>query len=308
MSQTLAHGTPIQNRWGALGGHTGSMVAPPEKITAFIFGLPGEGKSAFLQTHPDAFVFNLDTSSTTTPNPQATMFPGISGTTGQLLDDSNGAISFTYDHVRAKEDILFQLAASNSPRPSTIVYDSLSAWVALLIQWIPINAVKLGIASEPKSDWKQLHGPAAWDTLYSIITTTITKLKAAGYGVYVVGHVVNAKIPLEENRFVIKPELTITDGFWKRLYYLFELSALVFAEKASESYEDIQYSTLNGQKKEQRIKRTREVKRHYLTVAKLELEGLAKSRVKLPERIELPLDTGWSAFRNAYTAGIKPAS
>jgi hypothetical protein len=308
MSQTLASGTPLQNKWGALGGHRGSMVAPPEKISAFIFGLPGEGKSAFLQSHPDAFIFNLDASSTTAPNPQATLFPGISSTNGQLLDDTGNPISLNYDHVRAKEDILFQLATSNSPRPQTIVYDSLSAWIAMLVQWIPPNAVKLGIASEPKTDWKQLHGPAAWDTLYSLITTTITRLKSAGYGVYVVGHVVNAKIPLEENRFIVKPELTITDGFWKRLYYLFELSALVFAEKVAERYDDIQRSTLNGVARETKVARTREVKKHFLTVAKLELEGLSKARVRLPERIELPLDNGWSAFREAYTLGIKSSS
>jgi hypothetical protein len=302
--QQLASGTPIQNKWAGLGGHRGRMIAPPGKIAAFIFGLPGEGKSAFLQSNPNAFIFNLDASSTTTPNPQATLFPGIDPSTGQLIDDAGRPIVLSYDHIQAKEKILLELAAQNQPRPETVVYDSLSAWVAMLVQWIPANAHKLGIASEPKSDWKALHGPAAWDALYSMITTTITKLRAAGYGVYVVGHVVNAKIPLEENRFVVKPELTITDGFWKRLYHIFELSALVCAEPVTETYDHVQTATIRGVEQKSVTKRSREVIRHSLTVNKLELAGIAKSRVKLPDRVTLPLDNGWAAYEACYQTAI----
>lgn len=306
MTQTVARGATLSSKYGRLGGFSGPMVAPPGKAVSFFFGLPGEGKSAFVQSNPSAFIFNLDASSTTTPHVKATIFPGIDPNTGAILGDSGLPTSLSWSIISDKIKVLGELAASGAPRPETIVFDSLSSWIALLTQWIPPNAVQLGISKEPAAEWRHLHGPAAWDTLYTIITTTLTSLRNLGYGVIVIGHVVNAKIPLEENRYVLKPELTITDGFWKRLYHHFELSALIFADHVTETYDDVTTTVIRGETKTSNVKRTRSVLKHFMSVAKLELAGISKCRVDLPERIELPRIGAWAAFETAYMAGVKP--
>lgn len=303
--QTLARGSTISDRYGALGGHTGPMVAPPSKISAFIFGLPGDGKSNLEQSNPNAFIFNFDSSSTTTPDPRAVIFPGVNPINGRLVGDAGRDVVLTMDLVNSKIEILKELAAKDQPRPDTVVFDSLSTWIYLLVQWIPLNAKKLGIATENKDEWKYLDGRAAWDTLYTTIISTITNLRNAGYGVHVIGHIVNAKIPLNENQFVMRPELTITEGFWKRLYPLFELSALVYRDQVTESFTEEVRDVVRDEVKISKRTKTRSVTKHFLTVSKLELAGIAKSRVRLPERIELPESGAWEAFEKAYIEAIK---
>lgn len=309
MTQSLSQGSTLQSKWKGLGGSVGRMIAPPSRMKGFLFGLPGEGKSAFIQSHPNGYIFNLDASSTTTPNPSAVIFPGVDPENGRAVGDEGEHIVLTYDYIEAKVARLITLATANEPRPETIFFDSISAWISLLIQWIPPNAAKLGISREPATDWKQLHGPAAWDTLYSLITTTITKLHNAGYGVYVIGHVVNAKIPLEENRFIMKPELTITDGLWKRLYHMFELSALIHRERVDEVREIPQtVKRTDGRTETFMHKKTVSTLKVRLTVSKLELAGIAKARVPLPTNIDLPLDTGWQTFTDAYNTAASSLS
>jgi hypothetical protein len=65
------------------------MFASPVGVRGFIAGLPGSGKSSFFQTCPDAFIFNLDLSSTAIPiidgkipEPKAVSWPGIAPPAG----------------------------------------------------------------------------------------------------------------------------------------------------------------------------------------------------------------------------------
>lgn len=302
---TLASGVPLQSRYGELGGFTGSMIAPPEKITAFIVGLPGEGKSCFLQSHPDAFIFNLDGTSTTTPDVRATIWPGINSTTGRTIDEHSEKLNLTWDLVMEKVTILRHLSFTNSPRPETVVIDSLSAAVTLLRDWIPRNASKLSIGQNCE-DFNRLHGPAAYDALYHQIQSLILTLFRHGYGVYLVGHIVNATIQLGDDRFDFRPELTITPGFWKRIYSMFELVAPVCARTTSRTEKKvIKGGTLRGKEQPDT---TRDVTiyttEHYIDMKREKMEGIIKSRVHLPDKIILPLVGGWDAFREAYMQAI----
>lgn len=295
--QTLAVGQPIASKYAGLTGYTGPMIAPLEKIVGMIVGQPGSGKSALFQSHPGAYIFNLDQSSTTTPNPRATLWPGV-GPGGQILTGYEGPL--TWGNVEAQVDILKKLALDNKPRPDTIVFDGLTSAIRLLKAWIPPNAAKYSIAQGPKSDWNELHGPAAWDVLYETLTVLPLELHNYGYGVFYVAHVLNTKIPLDENRFIFKPQLTVTDNFWKRLYGNFELVAAVDA-RWEQSQEIIPQERKVGDRIVKSNKTiTKNERKVYFATDNQELDGITKVRVGIPGQIELPLGSGWDTLSAVY--------
>ena len=300
---TLATGTTLQTKYGRLGGYTGHMIAPPERIKALILGLPGSGKSALLQSHPGAYIFNFDLSSTVTPNPQATLWPGIDPKTGRPINESGVPIVLTWPAVQEKITILKELAAANAPRPETIVFDSLSAWVQLLFTWIPPAAVELYLRSPdkgPAAHWRALEGKASWTALYDIICATICDLSASGYGVYVIGHVVQTKIPIGEDLFTTELDFAGGPGLWKRIFPLFELSAVVNTTPGTRDIVKTETITNRDGSTRQSTRRISEPCKNYiLTYSMPNLSAISKSRVPIGD-IRLPEQDGWAAYAKAY--------
>jgi hypothetical protein len=310
-SQTLAVGALPVTKYGALGGFSGQMISPPQRIRGFIFGYPNAGKSNMLQNCPDAWIANMDESSTVTPSVRATLFPG-KDLEGYPIGDNGARIVADSDLYVPKLALLKELATKNLPRPKLVVFDSLTSWIRLLKIWIPKNAKRLGIvsSSDPRTtfEWKDLDGRAAWDVLYDHIVNTIVELSGLGYGVWLIGHVANEKIAIGENIFNYKPELTITAGFWKRLQDIFELVAAIYTEDATEQYQDEIVTTIRGVEKKELRNRERTVKKRYLSVTKLDLIGVMKERVPLPPRIELSRSDAWTDFEKAYKEAMIKAS
>lgn len=301
---TLAAGAPLTSKYGRLGGQTRRAIAPPHKSIAFFFGLPGEGKSALMQSVPNSFLFNLDGSSTVSSSPRAEMWPLPSSSTGQLEDGSGQPIVLTHDLIMEKVAILKDLAKTNQPRPDTVIFDSLSTWLRLLIEWVPANAVKLGIRSPndgPATSFRQLHGPAAWDCVYEAVVQTIADLKAHGYGVFLVGHVVRNTVPIGENLNTFTMDFTTGPGFWKRFFPLVELSVAICARLSVREVVLEQPQTVRGE--------TRMVSRRQPISEKIveaistreDLAGMAKTRVNLPP-IPLNPSDPWESFHTAYLA------
>ena len=305
MEQTLAHGkTPTATpKWAKLGGYTGPMVKHPARITAFLLGLPGEGKSAFLQSCPDAFILNLDKTSTTTPEVKASIWPGVNSD-GEAINSEGNSFVLTCDHVNQKLAVLRELANNDEPRPKLIVFDSLTEWVRLLRNWVPRNALSLGIHGSNTENWRELHGPAAWDELYGIVVETIADLANHGYGVYLVGHMVNETIPLGDDRYAFRPGLTITPKFWKRLYDMFEMVGYVYREEVTKVEEVEEKVTIRGEEKLKKRRVSNSSKKYFFTADKKDFEGLLKQRVELPDQIELPHAGGWEAFERAYVQAM----
>jgi hypothetical protein len=262
-----------------------------------------------MQSCPDAFILNLDESSTTNADPQATLWPGISPD-GRTIDTDGTPFVVTWDHVLAKKKILIDLALANQNRPRIIVLDSLTAAIRLLQKWITQNAVELKISSEPRTDWKELHGPAAWDTLYTMIVDFMITLHSHGYGVYYIGHLVNAKVPLNEDKFLIRPELTITDNFYKRLYPYFEMVAAIAVRDGTETVERETKVNIRGVEKLEKRKETINVRKRYLVTDDTDMNEILGRRVKIPGMVELPETGSWESFQAIYLAhahtGIKP--
>lgn len=300
---TLATGSTLQTKYGRLGGFTGHMIAPPERIKALILGLPGSGKSFFLQSHPGAFIFNFDLSSTVTPNPQATLWPGIDAATGRPVNDAGSPIVLGWPAIQEKIAILKDLAATNQPRPETIVFDSLSAWSQLLTSWIPSAAVSLFLRSAekgPVDNFRALDGKAAWDAVYSIIHSTIVDLANAGYGVYVVGHVVQTKVPIGEDQFTAELDFAGGPGLWKRIFPLFELSAVVNTAPSTRDYVKTEtIANRDGTTRTITRRVSEPCKVHTLTYSMPNLTAISKSRVPIGD-IKLPEQDAWAHYAKLY--------
>lgn len=306
--QVLAHGSPRpKSPWPSLPGRTGIIHVPPERLVAFLFGFPSTGKTAFLSTNPDAYILNLDLSSTTCPDPKATFWPDMDPKTGKILTDDpdNPFDVLSWSHVIARIETLKEIARKGLPRPSTVVFDSLSSMIRLMRSWLPSQADKYAIAREPKSDWYEMFGQAAYDVLYDLIVRTIRDLRSHGYGVWVVGHVINSKMAVGENAYVFSPELTVTANFWKRLFDIFDLSIYMDSEESSEISSEEQKVVIKGKEVTIRRKKSQASRVYFLTTSNPSFRGIIKERVPLPSRIEIPQVDGWKHFSEVYRQAFK---
>lgn len=300
MQQSLQHGNPIQTKYEGLGGQTTPVLIPAAYSTSFLFGMSNSGKSALIQSNPDAYVFNLDATSTVTPTSKAVLWPRIApAAAGLFIDDSGVPFVFRYEHMAEKVAKLIELAQQNKPRPKTVCFDSLTAWQRMLVEYIPRNAKTLGISANNDLQWKDLHGPAAWDLLYESIINTIISLRNAGYGVYVVGHITRRWIPINENQHKLEFEFTITDNFWKRLVPIFQLSACMATEKGVTTERKVTKVMANGKEHEVTKDVNTETTNHYLYFKRDDLINMTKGRV-VSSKILIPKDNAWAAFESAY--------
>jgi len=275
------------------------MIHPMGRLFGLICGQPSGGKSCFIQSHPEGFIFNLDCSSTTTPNVQATIWPGINSEGEPINPDGSQAI-LSWEAIADKIKLLIDLKMNNKPRPETIFFDSLGLLIRILRDYITrINN---------KQDWKDMDGRRAWDTLYEMILDNCLLLRRYGYGVYLICHVVNAKVMLSEETSIIRPELTVTDTFYKRLYPCFEMVAAIQKEWVKERREIPQPDIMvKGKKVSLKPKVvTEEVPQHVFCVDSEALAGITKKRVALPGEIILPQIDGWKSVLSVYNKTVSP--
>ena len=292
MAQELEVGKTAAQRYSGLGFSATKMVAPPGKLFGLFVGMPGVGKSCFIQSNPNAFIINTDLSSTTTEEPRACIWPGMGpdGTPCEPSGSGTSPLVLTWDAILKKKEQLISMSKSGVDRPETVIIDSLQPALALVKDWVTKKA--------GKDNWKDLDGRRAWDDVYEQLLRFALDLRQHGYGFYYVCHLVNAKIPLGDDRYVIRPELTITDNFYKRLFPLFELVAAFESEIISKT-EMVQMKNKDGSPGPKRPKSVKK-KTHYITVNDESLAGITKCRVVLPDRFELPPTDSWSVFEEAY--------
>lgn len=293
--QSLANGaTTAQSKYGRLGGGTAINVAAPlGSVNAILFGYPGEGKSSLYQSHSDAFIFNLDESRIVTSDCQATIWPFINER-GQVIGDNNTPVVTTWEMVENKIKVLQDLALKNESRPQTVVFDSVSSMIRLLMPYI----IKKG----GKTAWRDLHGQTAWDELYNTIVTTMTSLRSYGYGVHYVIHLKQVKIPQGDNNVVIRPEPQVSDALWHRIYPIVEFSGHLLSETDLVPVVEEQTITLRGQTTVEKRTVNKPVRVRYLSVTTRELLPYLKSRTfrPLPDRIPLPATGTWTALDRVY--------
>lgn len=297
--QSFASGAPAASKYGRLGGAANSTVrADPHGIYGFIVGESSSGKSFLLQSCPDAFIINCDeTSVVTHGNAPAQIWP---------LPDASGRFPpFSWEAIQEQKAILIELAKANAPRPRLVAIDSVTMLQRLLQRHIPPNARKYGLG-DPVEYWRLIDGRSAYDVLYSLVLDLMTDLHNAGYGVWLIGHITPTKVPLGPDQTVFVPELNLGDGFWRRLYPIFELIVVANRVPTSRTVTTHVEVALDKSKPTAltRIPKTANITGfdYTLTFQDPKYAGIVKGRGRLPSTITLPERDAWSYFVQQYTS------
>jgi len=322
MTQTLEHGKTIAQKYGKLRGVGGGifMCPPLHNQLMVIGGASSSGKSALLQSCPDAYIFNTDLSGVTTPTYRATMWPGFD-TEGNPAEGANPGEQDSYEdkelsdqqgfpvhlkRVKAtwnafleQKKILEQMADDNDPaRPKIIVIDTLTTCIRMCKPWV---TEYFG-----KQTFGELHGQQAWGTIYDHLLDFGIELHSKGYGVCYVVHF-GDKIEGEgEHRRYIENVPTISDKLWNRIYPVCSFVAVV--EVRRESFqEDVAVKNLdgtpkllgNGKPRTRRESGTRPV--HYLTFEHIDQRNAAKRRVAFTSDLKLSSRDAWTQLEDEYS-------
>ena len=101
-TQDVAVGKTGAQKYSGLGFSGQKMVHPPGQLLGLLVGMPGTGKSSFVQSNPNAFIINADGTSTTNPNPQACIWPGVTAD-GQPMDVNNSKMVLTWEEILKKK-------------------------------------------------------------------------------------------------------------------------------------------------------------------------------------------------------------
>jgi hypothetical protein len=288
-----------QAKYDGLLGFTGlKMIHPCGKLFGLLCGKPKVGKSCFIQSHPEAWVVNFDDTSTTTPDVRATIWPGV-GEQGEPIDVDGQPMVLTWEKVKEKIELLKKMSKEGKLVPETIFFDSLGSWIRVLRDFI--------MRENGKDRWNELDGRRAWDRLYEMVIEECMSLRQHGFGVYIICHVINAKIPIGDDKFVFRPELTITDGFYKRLYPLFELVVAFDIEDRTITETKEQVVEIKGVKKTIKKPSSKRVRQHVMKVDDEHLSEITGQRIQLPATIVLPHVGGWEHFSDVYSKSATSA-
>ena len=297
MKQELLEGEPLTKKYENLGFTAQRMVHPPGKCFGLLVGMPGSGKSHFIQSNEGAFIINCDGTSTTNDKPEACIWPGVNEK-GMPIDVGNKEIALDWDLILKKKEQLIELAKNQQPRPETVVMDSLIPAIGLVKNYVTKQS--------GRQNWKELDGRRAWDDVYEFLLQYALELRKYGYGFYFICHLVNSKIPLGDDKYVIRPELTITDSFYKRLFPLFELVVAFESAYVNETKE----ITMKGPQGKQGPKKTvtEKVHKYQMKINDEALSGITKCRVRLPDTLDIPQENSWEWFETEYNKALERAN
>ena len=294
VDQEVAAGVSLDKRFEDLGVPQSELFSSPRRIFGMISGMPGTGKTSLVLSCDGSFVINVDRSSPPIPNPNVLqrIWPGVNAE-GQTIGLGGKPFVMKWEDMEGIIRTLKNKATSGAPRPDMVVFDTLTGLVDLGIDYLERKNQK---------DWKDMDGRAAYDDLYKLIIRTAGSLRGYGYGVYLICHIVSRIVQLGEQQFSkIIPELTITDSFWKRIFWQLDMSAVATCDWTTETKEIPQTVTVGGQERT-RIKRvTKQIRRYRLTVHDPEYIGIARSRVDFDDVILPGPGVGWAEFEQAYT-------
>jgi len=294
MTTTVASGT-MKHQFGGLPGfHATPMITPLERAFVLCVGPPGEGKTTFIQSCPTGFTFNLDGSSTS-PHVRGMVWPGIDRK-GQLID-KNGRVELTWDKVKEVVRDIVELAKSGKPYPTPVFFDSLDALLPLIQDHL--------IRENNVEYWQDLDGRRMYGIAYDRIVRMFKDLLKVGVGVWAIGHVINAKIAIGEDKYAIRPELTIGEGLWKRMEWALEM---ICGIERVERNVTKRVKKGGSKKPDGSLRPEREVEevvkevKYILATDDSEYKELMKKRVALPGEIELPYEDGWNLVSSMHAA------
>lgn len=293
----LQHGNTAAQRFSRLGVQKSRMITGPRSMFAMVSGPPASGKTNFFMGCDGAYIINLDQASMPArdlDDIKAGVWPGVDDD-GQCVDVDGSTFTLTWEKIQEKVEVLKELAKNKEPRPDMVVFDTLSGLLNIATEYITRKS--------GKKDFKELDGRRAYDDLYSLILNTCQDLRRHGYGVWLICHIVNKTVQIGEDRYEERPRLTITGGFWQRLFWQLELSAVITAEWDVETIErEIKTGRKDAQGNEIIRKRpeTQKVKKHHFTINHQDYLGITKGKIDFSD-LRLTRESAWAQFESAYT-------
>jgi hypothetical protein len=261
-------------------------------MLGLVVGEAGCGKSFLLQSHPGAYILNLDETPAVCGTSEAVMFP-TPGPDGRSVDERGSPIVLDWASLEAKQKVLIELAKNNQPRPETVVIDTLGAAIRLLR---PHIAKIYG-----RERFTDVDGRLGWERLFDTLIEFGTTLRRHGYGVYYIAHLSRKHVPLSENQNVEEYKILISDGLYARMFPMFDIVIPITAQWDIREITRDQEANVGGKVVTRKVTSQEKVRRHYCSFDNPKLEGIAKVRTLSPlTTIELPRDSAWQAFCSAY--------
>jgi len=282
--------------YAGLPGSTGRQLLAPERQFIFLFGRPDAGKSNFIESHPGNYILNLDLTSTSNPDPVAVTWPSLDPNSGQPLDSEGKAFELTWNHVIEIVEKLEQLATNNAPRPATVTIDSLTTALRLAKKWVP-KGIGMGDANR---NFNQMDGRMAYDFLYDHLIDVCMRLRKAGYGVILIGHVKTKKMYDTEGRLIREGEEgAFSDSFFQRLFPLVEMSCSIVRVEEEVAEKVNKVHKLKGREVVTPEIKYRKETKHILGFHGGDMVNYFKGRAR--PHIVLPAVGAWSVFCREYT-------
>ena len=274
------------------------MSYPLNSLFGMVVGEQNTGKSYLFQSNPDAFILNLDLSSTVVPECRATIWPGVNEE-GMPVDVGGVPLILTWQKVLDKKKQLIALAKANEPRPKCIVLDTITPAVRLLKPYV---AEKMG-----RQSFEQAHGPAAYDKLFDEVLSIAFDLRQHGYGVWFVAHLSREYLQVGEEG-AKKEELTLnlSAGMVRRLTPAVEMIAPVCCDRKIRTENETKTIKSGGKEIQRSIPVEKVVIERMLAFNDPRFSRIIRTRTaKRLLNVPLDSDNPWGSFEAAFNEANK---
>lgn len=296
--QTVAAGVPPAGRWASLGFGSVPVAFDLDNVFGMVVGEQNSGKSYLFQSNPEAFIINADDSPVVNPNGQACIWPSRNNE-GRIIDLDGSPMVLTWDAIERKKQQLVQMAERGEDRPKCVVLDTLFP----VLRLIKHHTIK----QFGKTVWEDLHGPAAYERMYSTLIEFALTLRQHGYGVWFVAHISKRWHNLNENSSITEYALTMSEGLKDRLSKTVELIAPMRSWMETETYSEPQVVTVGSKSITRQVTKTRNVIKRELAFDDPNYAHLIRTRTLRPmSNVSLNVGNPWEAFSQAFATAIAP--
>ena len=274
------------------------MNYPLNALFGMVVGEQNTGKSYLFQSNPDAFIINLDLSSTVVPECRATIWPGVNEE-GTPIDVGGEQLVLTWEKVIEKKKQLIALAKANEPRPKCIVVDTITPAVRLLKPYI---ASKMD-----RTSFEQAHGPAAYDKLFDEVLSFAFDLRQHGYGVWFIAHLSREYLQVGDDGGK-KEELTLnlSAGMVRRLTPAVEMIAPVCCDRRNTTVMETRTVKSGAKEIERKIPTEKIIYERKLAFDDVRFSRIIRTRTS-NRMLNVPLDSvdPWGSFEAAFNEANK---
>ena len=291
--QTTSSNTPPVRAYKSLGFQGGPGQYSLRNLLGMVVGEQNSGKSYLFPSCSDAFIINLDLSSTVSPHAKCVVWPGIGGD-GRPIDVDGKPLVMTWEHVMAKVQQLCDMAKNNEERPSMVVFDTMSPMIRLLKPWV---AKQMG-----RDSFELAHGPAAWEKLYDTVIDVAHRLRSHGYGVWLLAHISRAWVEIAESSKIEEHSLSLPPGLRERLSKVVEMIAPVRSDSREVATTEVRQLNVGGKIVNQNVSSNKQIINRTIAFRDNRYLRLIRTRTlkPMPDIDITNSPDPWGLFEEAY--------